>query len=193
MADNEIVLPSQRLATEEEFMPGDNTYVINGEVRASQVGKAFFDMINRKVNVISPKKSGVILLKNAKTATGEVVEVRDDMAYVEIFMLDEKEISGTISAILPFAYTKEKGIESIKEAVRIGDIIRGKPLNKNIPVILTIKQKEFGVIFARCSICGTVLLREENVLKCGNCGNIEKRKLGVYMVKRNGTKSQRKE
>lgn len=48
-------MPGEELSVIEEFTTGEGTYEFNGTVYSSVVGKAFYDMINRKVNSIGFK------------------------------------------------------------------------------------------------------------------------------------------
>ncbi|MEM0263358.1 MAG: RNA-binding protein, partial [Saccharolobus sp.] len=43
----ELVLPGEEIAVIEEFIPSDGTYESNGIIRASVIGKIFYDMLNR--------------------------------------------------------------------------------------------------------------------------------------------------
>ncbi len=182
-----LVMPGEELAVEEEFSPGDGTFCSNGVVRAAQAGKVFYDMINRRVNVIPFKRSGLMAMRTARIVIGVVVGMRDDVAFVEVFSVDDKEVGSRIDAVLPSSQVVERAGEPLTNYIRLGDLIRARPVNKSVPLVLTLKQKDLGVIYATCSNCGAVLLRQDNDhLRCQRCGQVERRKIGAYMVRRVG-------
>ncbi|BAB67371.1 exosome complex RNA-binding protein Csl4 [Sulfurisphaera tokodaii] len=183
----ELLLPGDKLSVIEEFMAGEGTYEYEGRVYASVVGKAFYDMINRKTNSISFKKPGLLSIKKAKYVLGIVNGMKEDSALVNIYSIEDKIISVPITAYIHISQISNKYLNSITEALKVLDVVRAKPLNFSIPLPLTIKQKDLGVVFAKCSICGTKMIKkDEEHLRCPNCGNIETRKLALVMVKKGG-------
>ncbi|EZQ06950.1 MULTISPECIES: exosome complex RNA-binding protein Csl4 [Acidianus] len=183
----EITFPGEELGVIEEFIPGENTYEEDGFIRSASVGKVFYDMINRRSNVISTKKSAISGLKKARYVYGTVISIKEDSALVNISSIEDKFVT-LISGILHVSQVSGKYIETITDAVKLGDIIRAKPITFASPVYLTLKGKDLGVVLASCSICGHLMIKaDEEHLKCPNCGNVEKRKIGNYMVKRNGS------
>jgi len=190
----DLALPGEDLAVAEEFMAGDGTYEINGIVRSSIVGKIFYDMLNRKSNVIMVKKSPLINLKKAKYVVGVVDSVTGENAKVSVYSVEEKNVGDSISAILHISQIANKRVNSISTYIKVGDIVRAKPITGRIPISLTTKPNDCGVILAKCSVCGNIMFKEdEEHLRCTYCNNQETRKIGLYVVKRNGRKGSQKE
>ncbi|BBG24238.1 exosome complex RNA-binding protein Csl4 [Sulfuracidifex tepidarius] len=190
----ELALPGEELAVIEEFMPGDGTYEDEGKIRSAITGKIFYDMLNRKSNVIVVKKSPLINLRKAKYMIGVVDSITGENARVSVYAVEEKNVGDSISAILHVSQIANKRISSISSYLKPGDIIRAKPITSRIPISLTTKPNDCGVILAKCSICGTLMTREdEEHLRCPYCNNIETRKIGLYAVKKNGRKTSQKE
>jgi exosome complex component CSL4 len=79
--------------------------------------------------------------------------------------------------VLHISQATEVRIQSLYDAIRLGDVVRIKVLNSYIPFIVTMKDAKLGVIVAYCSKCGAPLIKEREVLKCRVCGNAEMRKL----------------
>ncbi len=180
----EITFPGDLLGVIEEFSAGEGSYEEDGNVRSSTIGKVFYDMINRRSNVLSPKKSIMMNLKKAKYVYGIVNLIKEDVANVDIVSVEEKFIS-PISGLLHISQISNKRINSILDAIRLGDVIKAKPLTFTPPISLTIKPKDLGVILAQCSICGHMMIKlDEEHLKCVYCGNVEQRKVGNYMVRK---------
>ncbi len=186
----DLALPGDDLAVVEEFMTGDGTYEMDGVVRSALTGKIFYDMLNRKTNVIAMKKSLLINLRKAKYLVGIVDSITGDNAKVSVYAVEDKNIGDSISAILHVSQIANKRINSISAYIKLGDIIRAKPITSRIPISLTTKPNDCGVILARCSTCGNIMFKEdEEHLKCPYCNRVETRKIGLYTVKRNGRKS----
>lgn len=181
----ELALPGDDLAVIEEFISGEGVYEEDGVIRSAVVGKIFYDMINRKGNVISLKKPKLLLLKKAKYLIGRVDSVKEDLANVSIYSIEDKLLNEPLSGILHISQVSNKYIQSITDAVKPSDIIKVKPITFSIPIALTIRQKDLGVILARCSRCGAYMVKQdEEHLKCPVCGNVESRKIGTYIMVR---------
>jgi len=184
----ELILPGEELSVIEEFTAGEGTYEYQGVVYASVIGKAFYDMINRRSNSISFRKPGILALKKAKYVLGIVTGVKEDYATVSVYSIEEKPLSSPLTGYLHISQITNKYLNNITEAVKVSDIIRAKPLNSSLPLQLTIKQRDLGVVYAKCSICGTKMVKaDEEHLKCPNCGNVESRKLALIQVKKVGS------
>jgi len=180
----ELILPGDEVGVIEEFTAGEGTYEQDGKVYVSVAGKAFYDMINRKVNSISFKKPSLLALRKSKYVIGVVVGLKEDSALVNILSVEEKPLGSPLSGYVHISQITNKFLEKITDAFRVGDIIKAKPINFSIPIALTLKQKDLGVVYAKCSICGTKMVKhDEEHLRCPNCGNIEKRKLAVQVKK----------
>lgn len=178
-----MALPGDDLGVIEEFVTGEGVYEEDGVLRSAVVGKIFYDMINRKSNVISFKKPKLLLLRKARYVIGRVDSVKEDVANVSIFAIDDKLLMEPISGILHISQITSKYLQTITEAVKPSDIIKAKPISFTPPIALTIKQKDLGVILARCSRCGAFMVKQdEEHLKCPVCDNVESRKIGTYIT-----------
>jgi len=70
-------------------------------------------------------------------------------------------------------------VKSMFNVCRPGDIVRAKVISvKNRIRHLSLAGRRFGVIYAFCTACGSLLkAREDKKLICENCGSLERRKL----------------
>lgn len=179
------VLPGEEVAVAEEFISGEGTYDLTYVVRSAYVGRVFYDMMNRRVTVNPVKVSGLQMLKSAKSLTGVVVDYKPDIAFLSIFQIDDRILKTPFSGSIQISQARDRRIDSITQALRRGDIVRGKPMNRSIPVSLTIKSKELGVIQASCSVCGNRMeVLDQEHFKCQNCGSVESRKVAMNQVRR---------
>jgi len=185
----QLVLPSDRLCTIEEFFPGEGTYVHEGWVRSATVGRAFFDWGQRRVSVLNPAGKPRIPRRGA-TVHGIVVHLlREDIVLVKIYA-DERlrRYNGMYTGFLHVSQASDKPVKSILEVVKPGDIIRARILNATHPFQLNIKMAGYGVVAAFCSRCGAPLYRipGQQHLVCLRCGNKEYRRVArgyVYVKK----------
>jgi exosome complex component CSL4 len=178
--------PGDEVAFIEEFESGKNTYVDDGSIRSSTVGRKVYDLKRRIVrieqkNTPNLPKIGDILVGYIDMLFGSMISVRI------LYINDAKSISG-FSAISTTrgislsggqgGWPRERGDRRSRITFRAGDIIRGRVvslLNSNIHI--TIAEKDFGVVYTLCYICGGNTVRVDNAVKCVECGTYEERKL----------------
>jgi len=170
------VLPGDRLAVSEEFLPGPYTYDDSGLIRALVAGKIHHDMKNMEISVepvVRPR-----LIRVGDRVVGQVEATQASAASIKIYyvngMSTEKDFSGSLS--LRSGRPGRGGPRG--PPVKLGDIVRcrvGSLLNGMVH--LTINDDDDGVIYALCGNCGRPLLRGGNKAKCDECGNVEERRL----------------
>jgi exosome complex component CSL4 len=140
------VLPGDKLAVIEVLQSGPGAYQIGGEVRSEELGDAHFDLKERRVEV--RKKTPKLNLP---------VEGVDVVAEVGSVMR---------------RYSRDMTM-----AMRNGDTIKAKIINtKNRMVQLSVQGPEYGVIYAHCTRCGTILELQNGRLQCSKCDRSERRK-----------------
>jgi exosome complex component CSL4 len=193
--------PGDEIAFIEEFESDKNTYVDDGSIRSSTVGRKVYDLKRHMVRIEqknTPKlpKIGDIIVGYIDMLFGSMISVRI------LYINDVKSISG-FSAIsstrgisLPGGqggWSRDRGDRRSRITFRVGDIIRGRVvslLNSNIHI--TIAEKDFGVIYTLCYNCGGDTVRVNNAVKCIECGTYEERKLtsdygkGTFVTIHNG-------
>ena len=173
-----LVVPGERLGVIEEFIPDAGTYVKDGIIYSKIVGRALMDMLNRKVSVY-PLTQGANVPKNGATVTGQIGNAQTDNVLVRITKVGtgKKKQSGTFGGILHISDVADRYIDSMNEVCKPGDIIRAKVISeKNQIFHLATADKNLGVIYAFCSLCGSSLEQKRHEMQCIKCGNIEKRK-----------------
>lgn len=172
----QFVLPGDYLGVIEEFMPNSGTYVRNGNIYSSIVGRALMDFLNKKVSVF-PVTCGSRVPRVGSIVVGCVSSVMPQVAAVRIFKIGKKNLSGFFSGFLHISDVHSRFVESMFEVCKAGDVLRAKVIStKNRSYHLSIKDLNLGVVYAFCSICGVVLEQKGKTLVCPRCGNKEKRK-----------------
>ncbi len=172
-----LVSPGERLGVIEEFIPDSGTYVKDGVIYSKIVGRALMDMLNRKVSVY-PLVEGAVVPKLGITVIGQVGNAQSDNVLVRILQVgSKKKMSGVFSGILHISDASDRYIDSMNDVCKPGDLIRAKVISeKNQIFHLTTNDKNLGVMFGFCSICGTLLEQRRHEMHCTKCGNVERRK-----------------
>src|ERR671936_996920 len=178
--DKRPMLPGEHIASIEEFEGGKNTYLASdGTVRSAAVGTRVYDLKRRIVKV--DQKNSPMLPKVGDTIVGYVDMLFSSMVSVKILYINDKRSDAGFSAIAS-AKVGGRGDRrgSDRRAIfRTGDIVRGRVVSLlNSTVHLTLAEKEYGVLYTLCFMCGGNTVRtNENTIKCVECGAFEERKL----------------
>lgn len=174
-----FVLPGTELGFAEEFIAGEGTYEEEGKVYASLTGIVEVDLKERKITV-KPKAGTIPILKNGDIVVGSIVDVKQQLAIVDIMRLKgvERALPGTIDGTIHISQVKDSYVSDLSREFKAGDIVVGKVVNAGrISTQLTTNGKDLGVIRAFCYNCNLPLSRMDSKLKCNTCGRMEERRL----------------
>lgn len=173
-----FVMPGDLIATAEELQPGDGTFNHVSDIYASTTGIVKIDKKSRTISVI-PKTNIPPAINVNNIVVGLVVGVKDTVALIDIAAIKdegEREFPKTGNAAVHVSNVKDSYCKRLDDEFAIGDIIKARVINTE-NMRLSTAEKELGVMKAHCSNCRTILLLEDNSLKCPECGRTEKRKL----------------
>jgi len=174
-----LVIPGERLGVIEEFIPDSGTYVKDGVIYSKIVGRALMDLMNKRVSVY-PLVHGATIPKVSMTVMGQVGNAQSDNVLVRIFRVGPKKISGVFTGILHISDVQDRYVDSMNEVCRTGDIIRAKVISeKNQVYHLSTVEKDLGVVYGFCSLCGNLLEPQRHEMRCIKCGNVEMRKTAL--------------
>ncbi len=171
------VLPGDKLAVSEEFLPGKHTYDDSGLIRALVAGGVRKDVKNMEISVEPVARPNTIRVGD--WVTGQVEVAQANSAGLKIYYVNgermDKDFAGTLST---------RGMGGGRGArrmtpVKLGDIVRCRVFSLVNGIIhLSIDEGDMGVVHALCGNCGKPLLRGgRDRVKCDECGNVEERKL----------------
>jgi exosome complex component CSL4 len=170
------VLPGDKLSVIEVLQEGQGAYQFGGDVRSAELGDARFDLKRRMVEV-KKKTPKLNLPLEGIDVMAEVVCVMMRDARVDIFIIDGKAISKPYTGEIHISGVERQYGKDMAMAMRNGDIIRAKIINtKNKMVQLSVQGPEYGVIYAYCTRCGTLLELQSGRLQCSKCDRSERRK-----------------
>lgn len=181
MRDSKLrkVLPGDKVAVSEEFLPGKHTYDDAGLIRALAVGAVQMDTKNMEISISPAVEASMIRVED--WVTGQVETVQSNSAGLKIYYVNgsrmDKDFSGTLSLR---GFGGGRGVRK-GPPVKLGDIVRCRVFSLVNGIIhLSIDEADMGVVHALCGNCGRSLLKGgRDKVKCDECGNVEDRKLAA--------------
>jgi exosome complex component CSL4 len=172
-----VVLPGDKVAVSEEFLPGSHVYDDEGSLRALAIGKVRKDQKGSEIDVEPVTHAKAIT--NGDYVIGQVEVAQSSSAGVRIYYLNGEPTTKGFSGSLTFRSgpSARRGQRN-SPPVKLGDVVRARVFSTmNGMIHLSINEENLGVVSALCGNCGRSLLRAGNRLKCDECGNVEERKL----------------
>ncbi len=173
-----FVMPGDIIGTTEEFNPGIGTFTHVADIHAASTGVLKIDRKARIISV-SPSTKYPPTIAVGDIVVGSIASLRESVALVEIAAIKgegEREFQKVGTAAVHVSNVKDSYCKRIDEEFAVGDIIKAKVLNTE-NMRLSTAEKELGVMKAQCSNCRGVMIKEDNKLKCSECGRVEGRKL----------------
>jgi exosome complex component CSL4 len=173
---DKAVLPGDKLSVIEVLQNGPGAYQIGGDIRSEELGDALFDLKMRRVEV-KKKTPELILPREGLDVIAEVGSVMRRDARVDVFIIDGKAISKPYTGEIHISGVERQFAKDMTMAMRNGDTIKAKIINtKNRMIQLSVQGPEYGVIYAYCTRCGTLLDLQNGRLQCSKCDRSERRK-----------------
>mgnify|MGYP000495357703 CR=1 FL=1 len=169
-----FVFPGDKIGYAEEYVVGKGVYEENGELFAAVAGE--LTVKDKTINVNSVKE--IPEIKRGDVVLGKVVDVRNSLALVELSRKRgvERELKHTGIAALHISNVQNEYLKDLNQVIGYMDILKARIIDADM-LKLSTKDGDMGVLKAYCSKCKQELHRDGNVLKCSNCGNVERRKL----------------
>lgn len=172
----QFVVPGERLGVIEEFTPGPGTYVEQGTIYSKTTGFTLLDMLNKRVSVY-PLTHAVGAPHIGSTVIGQVSDTQSKTATLRILKVGKRPVSGFFTGILHISDASPSYVQTMFDVCKTSDIMRAKVVSdKNRVYHLSTADETLGVIYAFCSQCGHLLSLRRMIMRCTNCGKIEKRK-----------------
>jgi exosome complex component CSL4 len=180
------IIPGITMSVIEEFEPGKNTFVVDGEVKSSVIGKPVINMTDRVLNV--EQKNSPSIPKIGDIVVGYIDMLFGNMISVRVVYINDKYSHSGFSAIASTRISnmgntynsgwRERNYKG-KLIFKVGDIIRGKVFSLlNSSIHITLDEKDLGLVYTICFSCGNDdLIKTPGGLKCSLCGNFEERKI----------------
>ncbi len=179
--NNEIALTGQYLGVVEEYLPDkQSTYVREGQIYATKTGIVNINKDRRAIEIKSYQEEDRRTVKINDIVIGTLLFLRLYSVGISFATINNKiHFNSSYFGNIHVSHISHKFIEKISDAFQITDIVRAKVIRQEQnEYSLSTVGKNFGVIHADCSICGTTLEKiGVDRLRCPRCGNVENRKL----------------
>lgn len=176
MEKKKIVLPGDHLISNEEAEPSENCYSEKDEIYSSAFGET--EIIDMKAKVKAPKtlKSPI----QGATVYCMVSRTSTNKALVSCIYESEAEGKGreiVFDAALPVSSIQRDHLRSIRDAVKVGDIIKAR-IDKvtKTGVDVSIMGSDYGLVAVFCPKCRNRMKQGGNRFLC-SCGWFEIRKV----------------
>jgi exosome complex component CSL4 len=171
------VFPGEKLAVIEVLQDGQGTYQEDGDVRSAELGRAHYDLKDRRVKV-DKKTRDLVLPMEGLDVMAEVGSVMRRDARVDIFRIDGKAVTKSWTGEIHINSVEREFSRDMAMAMKNSDIIKAKIINtKNKMNLLSVRGPEYGVVYGYCSRCGTLLELQRGRLNCPKCDRGERRKI----------------
>ncbi len=177
-----MVFPGEYIAEIEEFEAGRNTFILDGTIRSSVLGKKEYDFKRRtiKIDQINSQE----LPKIGDVVMGFVEMLFGSMISVKLFYVNNRLSTSGLSAIASARMGNNKGWnrdrynKKAKSIYRIGDIIRGQITSLlNSSIHLAVDGTDFGLLYSLCLNCGGDTVKINNGIKCIECSTYEEKRV----------------
>lgn len=177
-----MVFPGEYIAEIEEFEAGRNTFILDGTIRSSVLGKKEYDFKRRtiKIDQINSQE----LPKIGDVVMGFVEMLFGSMISVKLFYVNNRLYTSGLSAIASARMGNNKGWnrdrynKKAKSIFRIGDIIRGQITSlMNSSIHLAVDGTDFGLLYSLCLNCGGDTVKINNGIKCIECSTYEEKRV----------------
>ena len=173
-----MVLPGDKLAVAEEFLPGQHAYDDSGLIRSLAVGNVQRDMKKMEISVVPAAKAD--LIRVGDIVVGQVEGGQAGAANIKISYLNGKQTDKDFSGSLSLRGDRRGRGGPRGPPVKLGDVVRSRVSSLlNGMIHLSVNEDELGVMFALCGNCGRPMLRGGSKAKCDECGNVEERKVAA--------------
>ena len=157
--DNNQKIPGEKIASIEEYLPGDNTFEDNDSIRATTIGEINLDSsersasINRQTQITVPKVGDIII--------GVVEANLPSMIAIAIKFVNGKKVNSDLECICVTRHIRKKNIALAKDVVK-AEIIS----HINGTIHATIDSPELGVLFTKCRKCFGTVVKMRDAVKC---------------------------
>jgi exosome complex component CSL4 len=180
-----MIIPGEHVAFIEEFESGKNTFVLDGSIRSLGLGIKEYNFKKRQVTIERKKQANFPQIGDI--ITGYIEMLFGSMISIRILYLNNKKFDSGLSAIAStriasesggWNHRRDRGERRVKFVYRVGDIVRGRIFSLlNSSAHATISDKDLGIVYCICYICGGETVKLNNTVKCIECGMMEDKKL----------------
>ncbi len=198
----DFVVPGERIATEEEFSPGINTYSENGIIYATLAGSVVKEegiigvapagreikIIDREMlisGVVTDDLKSVMFVKidNISAGNKNYIAIKDGKIVIPKPRPGGSRFGGRTEGARENRFSSRT--ELSEKPCGAGDAILARvQFNDKDSYQLSFYGPETGVIYSRCPECGADMEpKDRNMLVCKECGRIARKKISTLYNK----------
>ena len=162
--------PGERIASIEEYLPGENTFEDNDLIRATTIRNINLDSterlasINSQTQITVPKVGDIII--------GVVEANLPSMIAIMMKYVNGKKVVADLECISVTRHLRKKNVALAK------DVVKAKIISHiNGTIHASIDSQELGVLFTKCRKCFGTVVKMRDAVKCKDCTWIDDRKL----------------
>ncbi|HLI46786.1 MAG TPA: exosome complex RNA-binding protein Csl4 [Geobacterales bacterium] len=166
--DKKLYLPGDYVTTIEEFFAGLGLFEENGKIYSCTSGLPKIDLKERRID-IEPVKKPKSFVKKGDIVIAQVKDIGRNVVELTLLYNETEKVEANIAAFMLIKRSKEVALRSIKPT----DIVRAYVLDSEGKIMLSMRGKGFGILYALCPFCMNPLYfneKEFRTLKCLNCG-----------------------
>ena len=174
--DRRLVLPSEEVATVEEFIGGKGTYEENGKIFVSTAGELVLDREEMKAEV-KPFKP-LAKIQKGDEVFAVIRDMRSAMITARAIAIVglERALTGEDLLSLHVSKVSSEYVKDVTRHFRIGDIIRAKVISHKPSLQIATDGQRYGVLKSYCMKCRQPLTMGKAKLECKDCKRFETRK-----------------
>jgi exosome complex component CSL4 len=168
--DEKQKTPGEKIASIEEYLPGENTFEDNDLIRATTIGNVNLDSterlasINSQTQITVPKVGDIII--------GVVEANLPSMIAIMMKYVNGKKVVADLECICVTRHLRKKNVALAK------DVVKAKIISHiNGTIHASIDSQELGVLFTKCRKCFGTVVKMRDAVKCKDCTWIDDRKL----------------
>lgn len=185
MNNKDLSLPGEYLASIEEFFPGEGVYEYNGNVYSSSLGKIVYNLKERKISV-QPFKRPSNYLKRGFTVICKVTHIAKNLVELKILYIEDTKTNVNLTGYLQIK-RKQDSFKEETSILKNEDYVRARVLTVEGNIFLSLRGRNYGVIYAECPNCTSHLYsvkKQRNLLICRECGYSRKAKVSTNYIYR---------
>ncbi|MFQ6012382.1 MAG: exosome complex RNA-binding protein Csl4 [Thermoplasmata archaeon] len=174
-----VVFPGQRVAVTEEYIPGEGTYELEGDIYAAQMGELNLDPQERvaRVRGFNPP----LELRVGDVVLATVKDSRPSMVIVEVEAVEgmERAVTGQTEGTIHISKISDQYTEDVKREMRIGDLVRARVVQVKPSLQLATNEPPLGVVRGLCTRDRWPMVKQGRQLYCERCERTEPRKVST--------------
>ena len=170
-----MILPGEKIGSEEEYESGNGIYIANGELASMYFGN--LDLAQKKASVST--KDSITPIKPGLQIIGMVMDVIEPVALMIFRANSKRTVETSDYAAIHVSRITNSYMSEVKAAFKPGDIVLAKVSRIEKGIDATTNAPELGVILAYCSRCKSPMEVKDRKVHCRDCDSYEQRKIST--------------